>query len=43
TQYFLGSGSVVRRKFEGDVYEVGENGTHTVYRYSKPIFMEVKL
>lgn len=43
TQYFLGAGSVVRRKFEGDVYEVGENGTHTVYRYSKPIFMEVKL
>ena len=43
TQYFLGSGSVVRSKFEGDVYEVGENGTHTIYRYSKPIFMEVKL
>ena len=43
TQYFLNSGSVLRDKFEGDVYEVGENGSHIVYRYSKPIFMEVKL
>ena len=43
TQYFLASGSVVRTAFEGDLYEVGENGKHAVYRYSKPMFMGVEL
>ena len=43
TQYFLASGSVLCSRFAGDVYKVGENGKHSVYRYSKPMFMEVKL
>ena len=40
-QYFLKSGSVVFKRYEGDVYNVGKNGTHSVFRYAKPILMEV--
>ena len=29
--------------FKGNVYKVGRNGNHSIYRYSKPIFMEVTL
>lgn len=43
TQYYLVSGSVLKNSFKGDVCTVGENGAHTLYRYSKPLFLEVKL
>lgn len=43
TQYYLVSGSVLKHTFEGDVFCVGENGKHDIYRYSKPIFMGVEL
>lgn len=43
TQYYLDAGSVVNNRFSGDVYEIGTNGTHRVYRYAKPLFLGVKL
>lgn len=41
TQYFLQAGSVVKKRYEGDIYEVGTKGTHSVWRYGKPILLEV--
>ena len=43
TQYYLVSGSVLKNKFDGDVFKVGENGSHDIYRYSKPLFLGVDL
>ena len=43
TQHFLTAGSVVRSPFEGGLYEVGRVRQHAVYRYSKPMFLGVKL
>ena len=43
TQHFLAAGSVVCSRFEGELYEVGQVQQHAVYRYSKPMFLEVKL
>lgn len=42
-QYFLKAGSVVQRRFEGDVYNVGQRGSHPVWRYAKPILLEVSV
>ena len=42
-QHFLTAGSVVRNRFEGDVYAVGTTGAYTVFRYSKPLFLGVPL
>lgn len=39
--YMFASGSCVEKKFDGDVYDVDSGGKHKVYRYGKPIFMEV--
>lgn len=40
--YVLKTGSCFKTKYEGDVYDVsGKVGSHPVYRYAKPIFMEV--
>lgn len=40
--YVLKTGSCFKTKYEGDVYDVsGKAGSHPVYRYAKPIFMEV--
>lgn len=35
------SGSCFVNRFDGDIYDVGNNGKHPVYRYAKPIFMGV--
>ena len=43
TQYFLASGSVLARRFAGDLYEVGGSGAHPVYRYGCPILLGVNL
>ena len=43
TQYFLTAGTIVQKRFKGDLYQVGEYGTHPVYRYSIPLFMGVKI
>lgn len=43
TQYFLASGSVLRRRFSGGLLTVGNAGNHKVYRYSSPVFLGVDL
>lgn len=43
TQYFFASGSVFLRKFNGELFNVGRDLPHRVYRYSKPLFLGVKL
>jgi len=43
TQYFIASGAVLSHPFEGDIYDVGNQGSHPVYRYGKPIFLGVAL
>lgn len=40
-QYFFAAGSVSSVKYQGDIYNVGKNIPHPVYRYSKPIFLGV--
>lgn len=40
--YVLGAGACVSTKFDGDVYDVASGGgRHPVYRYAKPMFLEV--
>lgn len=39
--YFLKSGSVVYQHYKGDIYNVGTKGRHPVWRYGKPILLEV--
>lgn len=40
--YVLKAGSCFKTRYYGDVYDVSdENGSHPVYRYAKPMFMEV--
>ncbi len=40
--YVLKAGSCFRNKYKGDIYDVsGRMGKHPVYRYAKPIFIEV--
>ena len=39
--FFLQAGSVLKERFSGDIYNVGRKGTHPIWRYGKPIFMEV--
>lgn len=39
--YFLRSGSIVCHRYAGDIYNVGTKGSHPVWRYGKPILMEV--
>lgn len=43
TQYFLASGSVFSKRFDGDIYVVGTSETHQIYRYSRPMFAGVNL
>lgn len=40
-QFFLQAGSVVGKRFSGDIYNVGTKGKHPVWRYGKPLLMEV--
>lgn len=40
--YVLTAGSCFHGRYEGDVYDVsGGNGRHPVYRYARPMFLEV--
>ena len=40
--YVLKAGACVNDKYDGDIYDVSDKiGKHAVYRYAKPIFMEV--
>lgn len=40
--YIFKSGSVFKTTFEGTLRDVSGEGNHPVYRYAKPIFLEVK-
>lgn len=37
------AGSTFTKDFLGDVYDVSNNGRHSVYRYAKPMLMGVDL
>lgn len=39
--YSFDVGAVFKNTFEGDVFNVGNDGTHPVYRYAKPLWLEV--
>lgn len=39
--YVLQAGSCFRQRFSGDIYDVSDGGRHAVYRYAKPLFLEV--
>ena len=40
--YVFKAGSCFAYRFHGDVYDVsGKGGRHPVYKYAKPMFMEV--
>lgn len=43
TLYLLAAGSCFRSRFDGDIYDVADGGSHPVYRYAKPLFLGVKL
>ncbi len=36
--FAMGAGSCFKTRFSGDIYDVGEGGSHPVYRYAKPLF-----
>ena len=40
--YVFSSGSYFKNTFKGDVYDVSRGASHPVYRYAKPMFMEIK-
>ena len=40
--YVLGAGSCFTNSFDGDIYDVGPNGNHPVYRYAKPMMLGVE-
>ena len=39
--YMFKSGSCFKNKFNGDIYDVSIDGTHRVYRYAVPFWIEV--
>lgn len=41
--YCFTSGSCFTNRFEGDIFDLAIGGSHSVYRYAKPIFMGVDL
>lgn len=42
--YVMLAGACVRNKYQGDIYDVSQKGMgHAVYRYAKPLFMEVSV
>ncbi len=40
--YMFGAGSTFRYPFSGTLRDVSSGGSHPVYRYGKPLFLEVK-
>lgn len=41
-KYCMAAGFVFEKKFEGNILDVSNGGTHPVYRYAKPFIMGVK-
>ena len=40
--YGIAAGSITRKRYEGDLYDVSEGGRHPVYRYGFPMFIGVE-
>ena len=43
TGYLFAAGSVFKKTFQGDIFDVAVEGAHPVYRYGKPMFLGVDL
>jgi CRISPR-associated protein Csm4 len=43
TGYLFAAGSVFKKPFRGDVFDVSVEGAHPVYRYGKAMFLGVDL
>lgn len=41
--YSFAAGSVFVTKFKGDIFDVGNNGSHSVFRYAKALWLEVSV
>lgn len=41
--YMIQSGSCFMQAYEGDIYDVSHYGKHPVYKYGKPMFLEVEV
>ncbi|MCM1495122.1 MAG: type III-A CRISPR-associated RAMP protein Csm4 [Bacteroides sp.] len=41
--FVFSAGSCVRNCYQGDIYDVSNGGKHLVYRYAKPMFLEVSV
>lgn len=39
--YMFAAGSCFPQKYEGNIYDVSNGGKHPVYRYAKPLFMNI--
>lgn len=39
--YSFAAGSVFKNRFEGDIFDVSQDGNHPVWRYAKPLFLAV--
>lgn len=40
--YLLKSGSIVKNKFKGQIIDVADSGSHSVYRYACPLFVGLR-
>ncbi len=40
--YAFAAGSVTKKKYQGDIYDVSDGGRHPVYRYAIPMFIGVE-
>lgn len=41
--YCFAAGACFEKRFEGDVFDVSQGGSHPVWRYAKPLFMGVDI
>lgn len=42
TLYFFNSGSIFDERFEGELFRIDNGFIHPIYRYAKPLWLEVK-
>ena len=41
--YVMNAGSCFAQQYQGDIYDVSSGGSHAVYRYAQPMFLEVSI
>lgn len=41
--YVMNAGSCFVQQYQGDIYDVSSGGSHAVYRYAQPMFLEVSI